>query len=150
MSASLCIQIYSIPNIDERKEEIDFFEDERWDENTEKLLTNRLQELLVKIRPMGLKLHLEVNVEVADIDAVTRLLNGELKRKKKKTRTKLSIRELEVLNLIMQGFTSREIADQLFVCYETIKSHRKNILEKTGAKNTASLINYYHQTFFDK
>ena len=63
---------------------------------------------------------------------------------------KLSIREIEVLGLIMQGNTNNEIAEKLFICYETVKSHRKNILEKTGAKNTAALINYYHQTFFEK
>ncbi len=150
MSASLCIQVYSIPNIESRKKEIEFFEDEQWNENTQTLLLNRLQELLGKIRPAGLKLHLEVNIEVADIDEVIRLLNGKTTSRIKKTKTKFSIRELEVLDLIMQGFTSKEIADKLFVCYETIKSHRKNILIKTGAKNTASLINYYHQTFFDK
>ncbi|MFZ0456799.1 MAG: helix-turn-helix transcriptional regulator, partial [Ignavibacteriaceae bacterium] len=62
----------------------------------------------------------------------------------------LSVREIEVLGLIMLGYTTKEIADKLFISYETVKSHRKNILEKTGAKNTASLINYYHHTFFDK
>lgn len=63
---------------------------------------------------------------------------------------KLSIREIEVLRLIMQGYTNNEIAEKLFVCYETIKSHRKHILLKTGAKNTAALISHYHQTFFEK
>ncbi|MBL0133790.1 MAG: helix-turn-helix transcriptional regulator [Chitinophagaceae bacterium] len=50
----------------------------------------------------------------------------------------------------MQGHTNNDIAEKLFISYETVKSHRKNILEKTGAKNTAALINYYHQTFFEK
>ena len=63
---------------------------------------------------------------------------------------KLSIREIEVLALIMQGFTNAEIAEKLFISYETVKSHRKSILTKTGARNTAALINYYHQTFFEK
>ncbi len=54
------------------------------------------------------------------------------------------------IGLIMQGFTNNEIAEKLFISYETVKSHRKHILLKTGAKNTAALINYYHQTFFDK
>jgi DNA-binding NarL/FixJ family response regulator len=50
----------------------------------------------------------------------------------------------------MQGMTNHEIADKLFVSFETIKSHRKNILHKTGARNTAALVNYYHHAFFDK
>jgi DNA-binding CsgD family transcriptional regulator len=50
----------------------------------------------------------------------------------------------------MQGLTNVMIAEKLFISYETVKTHRKNILEKTGSKNTACLINYYHQTFFEK
>jgi DNA-binding CsgD family transcriptional regulator len=76
---------------------------------------------------------------------------------KKKTATatvinhqKLSIREIEVLGLVMQGLTNHEIGEKLFISYETVKSHRKNILEKTGAKNTAALITFYHQTFFER
>jgi DNA-binding CsgD family transcriptional regulator len=57
---------------------------------------------------------------------------------------------MEVLGLIMQGLTNQEIADKLFISFETVRSHRKNILLKTGSKNTASLINYYHQTFSDR
>ncbi len=62
----------------------------------------------------------------------------------------LSIREIEVLGLIMLGYTNHQIAEKLFISYETVRSHRKNILTKTGASNTAALINYYHQTFFEK
>jgi DNA-binding CsgD family transcriptional regulator len=50
----------------------------------------------------------------------------------------------------MLGYTNQQIAEKIFISYETVKSHRKHILEKTGAKNTASLISYYHQTFFEK
>lgn len=54
----------------------------------------------------------------------------------------LSKRELEVLTLIAEGFTNAEIADKLFTSKRTIETHRQNILEKTGAKNTANLIKY--------
>jgi DNA-binding CsgD family transcriptional regulator len=50
----------------------------------------------------------------------------------------------------MLGYTNHQIAEKLFISYETVRSHRKNILTKTGASNTAALINYYHQTFFEK
>jgi len=51
----------------------------------------------------------------------------------------LSKREKEVLRLMFDGLTNKEIADKLFISFETVKSHRKNILQKTGSKNTAAL-----------
>ena len=51
----------------------------------------------------------------------------------------LSRREKEVLHLIFDGLTNKEIASRLFISFETVKSHRKNILQKTGSKNTAAL-----------
>lgn len=54
----------------------------------------------------------------------------------------LSKREIEVLKLIADGLTNGEIAEKLFTGKRTIETHRKNILEKTGVKNTAALIKY--------
>lgn len=56
--------------------------------------------------------------------------------------TGLSKREMEVLALVAQGYTNAEIADLLFTSKRTVESHRQNLLEKTGSKNTASLIVY--------
>ncbi|OGX84596.1 response regulator transcription factor [Hymenobacter glacialis] len=52
----------------------------------------------------------------------------------------LSKREMEVLQLIAEGLTNAEIADQLFTSKRTVETHRQNILEKTQAKNTAALV----------
>ena len=49
-------------------------------------------------------------------------------------------RELEVLALIAEGLTNNEIAQQLFISPTTVDSHRKNLLAKFAAKNTATLI----------
>lgn len=49
-------------------------------------------------------------------------------------------REQEVLYLIADKYPSIEIAERLFVSYEAIHTHRKNILTKLGAKNRAGLI----------
>jgi DNA-binding NarL/FixJ family response regulator len=54
----------------------------------------------------------------------------------------ISNREKEVLFLIAQGYTNAEIADKLFTSKRTIESHRKNLIDKTKTKNTASLIRY--------
>ncbi len=51
-------------------------------------------------------------------------------------------REREVLKLIVNEFTNQEIADKLFVSVRTIDAHRRNLLQKTGAKNTAGLVKY--------
>lgn len=52
----------------------------------------------------------------------------------------LTKREQEVLQLIAQGKTNKDIAEQLFVSPTTVDTHRKNLLQKFDAKNTASLI----------
>ena len=55
--------------------------------------------------------------------------------------TKISHRENEVLNLLAEGFSSKQIADQLFISTQTVLSHRKHLIEKFSVKNTAQLIN---------
>jgi DNA-binding NarL/FixJ family response regulator len=52
----------------------------------------------------------------------------------------LTRREREVLELIAEGLTNQEIAAKLFLTSGTIDSHRKNMLTKFNAKNTAALI----------
>lgn len=49
-------------------------------------------------------------------------------------------REKEVLELIGEGLTNNEIAQKLFISASTVDTHRKNLLVKLDAKNTASLI----------
>ena len=49
-------------------------------------------------------------------------------------------RESEILKLIADGFTNQEIAEKLFISSSTVDSHRKNMLIKFNAKNTAALI----------
>lgn len=52
----------------------------------------------------------------------------------------LTRRECEILNQIADGLTNQEIADKLFISCSTVDSHRKNLLLKFNAKNTAILI----------
>lgn len=53
---------------------------------------------------------------------------------------KLTCREIQVLNLISYGYSSKIIADNLFLSIETIKTHRRNLLKKMSAINVAHLI----------
>lgn len=54
----------------------------------------------------------------------------------------LTDREKEVLELIVKEHTNQEIADKLYISIRTVDSHRRNLLQKTGAKNTAGLVTY--------
>jgi DNA-binding NarL/FixJ family response regulator len=58
----------------------------------------------------------------------------------------LSDRELEVVDLIASGHSNRMISEKLFISFETVRSHRKNIMRKMHVKNTAALIRAYLQT----
>jgi DNA-binding NarL/FixJ family response regulator len=60
----------------------------------------------------------------------------------------LTRRETEVLQLIAEGMTNTEMAERLFVSATTIDTHRKHLLSKFSAKNTASLIRLATQMKF--
>ena len=55
---------------------------------------------------------------------------------------KLSAREQEIITLIAEGHTNTEIAVKLFLSPHTVNTHRKNIMQKLGVKNTASIVMY--------
>ena len=52
----------------------------------------------------------------------------------------LSNRELEILKLIILEYTTNEIALRLFLSAETVKSHRKSLLNKLRARNVAGMV----------
>jgi len=76
-------------------------------------------------------------------DEVTKVL-----RKQDDTHIVLTRREKEVLDLIAGGMTNNEIAEKLFISPSTVDTHRKNLLAKFEAKNTASLIHIASQLQF--
>ena len=52
----------------------------------------------------------------------------------------LSARELQVLSLIADGFTSKEIAAKLYLSESTVKDHRKKIIKKLKAANIVEAV----------
>lgn len=52
----------------------------------------------------------------------------------------LSCRETEIVNLLIQGFNSREIAEKLFISPATVSTHRKNIHAKAGTSSVVELM----------
>jgi DNA-binding NarL/FixJ family response regulator len=52
----------------------------------------------------------------------------------------ISEREMEIITLIAEGYSNKEVADKLFLSTHTITTHRKNIMNKLGVNNTAGLV----------
>lgn len=56
------------------------------------------------------------------------------------TESPLSEREKEVVKHLADGLDANEIAEKMFISEGTVRTHRKNVLEKTGAKNSVHLV----------
>ena len=54
----------------------------------------------------------------------------------------LSEREIEIIRLIVDGLTSTDIADKLFISEHTVKTHRKNIFKKLGINSVSQLTSF--------
>jgi DNA-binding NarL/FixJ family response regulator len=63
--------------------------------------------------------------------------------------SKLSEREIDVLKLIKDGMSSKEIAEKIFLSTRTVEVHRSNILKKLNLKNTATLLKFIHNSSLD-
>jgi len=57
----------------------------------------------------------------------------------------LSRRELDIINLIKEGQSSREIALHLEISVKTVEVHRYNVLRKLKLKNSVALVNYINE-----
>lgn len=51
-------------------------------------------------------------------------------------------REIEVLQLIAEGFTNQQMSEKLFLSKRTIEGHRQSLIDKSGAANTAALVSF--------
>jgi DNA-binding NarL/FixJ family response regulator len=58
------------------------------------------------------------------------------------SRSVLSQREREVLQLLAEGIKSKEIADRLFISKKTVETHRRNIMQKLNLSSTAELVRF--------
>ena len=77
--------------------------------------------------------------------AITSLVREYIERKGSETTTSIEIltpRELEVLKLIAEAHTSKEIAAELVISVKTVERHRQNILDKLGMRDRVELTRY--------
>ena len=79
-------------------------------------------------------------------DILPIILDQFQKEKTQTTKPTLTQRETEVLELIAQEYTSKEIAEKLFISKQTVDTHRINIMQKTNCKNLVGLIKYAIQS----
>ncbi|WP_316827357.1 response regulator transcription factor [Pedobacter miscanthi] len=76
--------------------------------------------------------------------AILERFNTELNMLSQKTSTEINFseREINVLKLIADGLTNQEIADKLYLSRRTVESQREALINKTGTKNSASLVRF--------
>ncbi|HSM43986.1 MAG TPA: response regulator transcription factor [Acidimicrobiia bacterium] len=60
-------------------------------------------------------------------------------------RSELTGREVEILGLVGEGKTSKEIADELFISENTVRNHVRNILDKLGMKSRFEAVNWAYR-----
>lgn len=70
------------------------------------------------------------------------LSNNQKIEKQISNLTELSSREKEILVLIAHEYNTAEIAEKTFISLNTVNTHRRNLLSKLNAKNTAGLVKY--------
>lgn len=86
-----------------------------------------------------------LNDEVYYSKEVAQTVMNNLAKKKHKNEglpTPLTPREKEIYRLILKEDSNQEIADKLFISVRTVEVHKRNLLEKTGAKNSTGLVLY--------
>lgn len=75
-------------------------------------------------------------------DVILKDLVDSGSKRKPGSSEELTDRELEILELICEEHTNKEIADKLYISTRTVDAHRRSLLQKTGARNTAGLVKY--------
>jgi two-component system nitrate/nitrite response regulator NarL len=75
-------------------------------------------------------------------------MNSKIKSKQEKV--DLTRRELQVLQLIAQEFTTPEISEKLFIEESTVNTHRRNLISKLGVKSSLGLVSYAWKNGFIK
>lgn len=75
-------------------------------------------------------------------DLIEKVISGIANHNPKNEADGLTKREIEVLKMVALGHTNEAIADKLNVSTTTIRTHRANLISKTGCANTASLVMY--------
>ena len=88
------------------------------------------RQLLIERVQTALRLEIQAYTQALEEQALCHRLNG------------LTTREREIMDRVVLGLTSKQIAKQLDISHRTVEVHRARIMEKTGAKSLLELVNY--------
>lgn len=79
-------------------------------------------------------------------DPISDLIKQSFRKSRTKQKTlddvEITSREQEILQLVVDGYTSKEIADELFISPRTVDTHRSNLMQKLELKNIADLVRF--------
>lgn len=78
---------------------------------------------------------------------ISYIIASQLRRDQQEEDLNITEREKEILSLIVDGFTTSEIADKLYLSIHTIDTHRRKLMRKLKARNTADLVRKYFEEF---
>lgn len=108
-----------------------------------------------KFLSIGAKGYLTKNTNKAElVEAIRKVYDGEvyiaseikdrffssiLQMDGSESKKELTLKEIEIVKLIAEGLTSKEIAERIFISPRTVETHRHNILKKLGIPNAAQL-----------
>ena len=79
-------------------------------------------------------------IQKAEGGTMYRLLDKRMTRGKENAPPALTPRQKQILHLITQGYTSREIAEQLHISVQTVEVHRFNLMRRLEVRNVAQVI----------
>ncbi len=116
------------------------------------------EEFITKALSVGANGYLPKDTSMSELlKAINAIYNGEnyfnksisdtilksLINKQKGSSVKaLTNREKEIINLVVEGLTNKEIADKLFISVRTVDSHKNNIMQKLNLKSSVELVKY--------
>lgn len=82
------------------------------------------------------------NTTITSILAKSYVKNIKTEQKKQETEEILSKREIEILKLFANGYSNKEISDELSISVRTVESHKNHIMQKLDIKSKVELIKY--------
>jgi DNA-binding NarL/FixJ family response regulator len=110
--------------------------------------------LIKELKTMGVSGYLTKFIGESDlIEAIENIKKGnphfpildhfdKTLEEKKNDSINITKSEIRIMRLVVEGFSSKEIADQLNLSVHTVNTHRKNIIRKTSLKNTVAMMNF--------
>lgn len=112
--------------------------------------------VIKKCKELGIEGYILKDDHQLIIDVVEKIVSGEIFYSEKVLKTLeilnikeniLTPKEEEIIVLLARGKVNHEIADELFISYNTIKTHRKNIHRKLQLNSTADIVKYYYENY---